>query len=170
MKFKKDITKPQPVPRELETDTAGQTQPSQQSPVRDQEPQGERRREEFSRRRLERWAKQARATAELYPDFDLSREIRDPRFQTLLRCGVPVLAAYEVCHLEDIKAAVARSAALRRERAVTEDIRARGGRPAENGAGSGNAVTARTDLERMTREDREELARRAAGGEIITLR
>lgn len=169
MKFKKDMTKPQPVPRELESEQAGQSLTAQQPPAQEGMSQADRR-EEFSRQRLSRWAKQAQATAELYPDFDLTRESRDPRFQTLLRCGVPVLAAYEVCHLDDIKAAVARSAALQRERAVTEDIRARGGRPAENGAGSGNAVTARTDLERMTRADREELARRAAGGEIITLR
>lgn len=166
MKFKKDVSKPEPV----QTEAAGQTQTSQNRPVQDRSSQAERRREEFSRRRLSQWAKQAQATARLYPDFDLSRESQDPRFQTLLRCGVPVLTAYEVCHLDDIKAAVARSAALQRERAVTADIRARGGRPAENGAGVGNAITARTDLERMTREDREELARRAAGGEIITLR
>ena len=49
---------------------------------------------------------------------------------------------------------------------LLESIRARGMRPAENALGS--AAPGRGDL-RLTREEREELARRAAKGERITL-
>lgn len=55
-------------------------------------------------------------------------------------------------------------AAARRE--LLESIRARGLRPAENALGT--AALGRGDL-RLTREEREELARRAAKGEHVTL-
>lgn len=64
----------------------------------------------------------------------------------------------------------ARRAAEERERALIQNILARGARPAENGAGTQNAVTARLDPGRMTPAQRQDVAQRAARGERITFR
>ena len=53
---------------------------------------------------------------------------------------------------------------------MSEHIRARGLRPAENGLGSGGAgIVVRPDVSRMSRADRAELAARAERGERVKL-
>ena len=67
-------------------------------------------------------------------------------------------------------AETARQAAEERERALIQNILARGARPAENGGGTQTGVTARLDPARMTAAQRDHIARRAAKGETITFR
>ena len=67
-------------------------------------------------------------------------------------------------------AETARKAAEERERALIQNILARGARPAENGGGAQNGVTARLDPARMTAQQRADIAARAARGETITFR
>ena len=124
----------------------------------------------FYRDQMSRWEAEARAVKETYPDFDLATEIRDKTFQSLLRSKVPMELAYQVIHFPDIVAGAERAAADRREKEVTEAIRARGSRPAENGGGTQNAVATATDVSKLNREQRAELAKRASRGETITLR
>lgn len=65
-------------------------------------------------------------------------------------------------------AETARKAAEDRERALIQNILARGARPAENGGGAQNGIAVRPDPARMTPAQRAEIARRAARGETIT--
>lgn len=113
---------------------------------------------------LRAWDSQAEQVKALYPSFDLSLEARSRDFRAMLRAGVPMRQAFEVLHMEQIKAAQAQAA----ERAVTANIRARGARPQENGAGAASAFTVKDDVSRLTAQDRAEMARRAARGETIT--
>lgn len=64
----------------------------------------------------------------------------------------------------------ARRAAEERERALIQNILARGARPAENGGGTQNGLAARPDPARMTSAQRADIAQRAARGETITFR
>ena len=75
--------------------------------------------------------------------------------------------AYEVIHLNDIKAATAQNAAAQTEKAVTDNIRARGTRPTEAGAGSHSAFTTTTDINKMSLAEMEALNKRARYGETI---
>ena len=50
---------------------------------------------------------------------------------------------------------------------VTDNVRARGARPAENGVSSGSGFLVKSDVSKLTKKDRAEIARRAAHGEKI---
>lgn len=126
------------------------------------------RQELFFRRQMGIWEGEAKTLQETYPDFDLAAEVQDKDFLGLLRSGVPMRLAYEVKHMPDIIAGVQKAAADEREKAVTESIRARGGRPAENGASAQNGVATGVDVSKLTRQQRSDIAKRVARGETIT--
>lgn len=140
--------------------------PEEELPGLEEEEELELQRQEL----LERWSQAAEELAAEYPRFRLDREAEDPKFRALLAAGVGLKTAYEALHLEEIKAAVAQHSAQERERALLANIRARGARPVENGALSPNALTSGVDLERMTKAQRSDFARRAMKGETITFR
>ena len=125
--------------------------------------QGERE----AQRQLQAWEQEAGEVKAVYQDFDLAAECRNPQFIGMLRSGVPMRHAYEVAHLEDIKSSTARQAAKQTEKQVTENIRAKGARPQENGTAAQSGVIVKSDPSKLTRADREEIARRVARGETI---
>ena len=101
----------------------------------------------------------------LLADFDLKTEIDgNPDFLALLQRGVSVEQAYKVLHMNDFLS----KATAQAEKAVTDNIRARGARPPENGAATKSAVVVKDDVSKLTPADRAEIARRAAMGETIT--
>lgn len=114
----------------------------------------------LAQRQLRAWNDQAQQMKARYPDFDLGREAQDRTFRAMLRAGVPLRQAYEVVHMDELRAAA--------ERAVTANIKAKGARPQENGAGAASGFTVKEDVSKLTPKDRAELAKRAAGGEVIT--
>lgn len=117
---------------------------------------------------LRAWNDQAEQLKSVYPSFDLGREAQNRDFLSMLKAGVPVRQAYEVVHMDEIKAATATMQAKATERAITANIKAKGARPQENGAGAGAGFTVKDDVSRLTKKDRAEIARRAARGEVIT--
>lgn len=121
-----------------------------------------------AQQRLAQWNQEAEETQRVYPDFDLNREAANPQFLTLLRSGIPVRHAYEVLHMEDIKAGAAQEAAKNTEKSVVDNIRAKGARPAENGMSSTPGFLVKDDVSKLTKRDRAEIARRAARGERIS--
>ncbi len=116
--------------------------------------------------RQARWDREVEETRGTYPQFDFAEASSDPRFTALLEAGVSVQTAYEVLHLDQIKAEAARAA----ERRLADHIRARGVRPQENGASAQNAVAVKPDVARLTRQQRSEIAQKAMRGEMITFR
>lgn len=116
---------------------------------------------------VQQWLAQAEAMKQdpLLADFDLQAEINsNPDFLDLLKRGVNVEQAYKVLHMNDFL----EKATAQAEKSVTDNIRARGARPAENGAASKSAAIVKDDVHRLTKADRAEIARRAAMGETIT--
>lgn len=125
--------------------------------------------EQAAQQQLQNWYKEGEQVKDLYPDFDLSRESQNPQFLSMLKAGVPVQHAYEVVHMDNIKAVVAQSTAKQTEKQVVDGIRAKGARPPENGTSSQSAFVVRDDPHRWSKKDREEVARRVARGETIRL-
>ena len=122
---------------------------------------------------MQRWTEQAETLKGMYPAFDLQAESSHPetgeRFRALLRNGIDVKTAYEVIHKDDIIGGAMHYTAEQVTKKVTDNIRARGLRPTENGtSGNAPAVIRKSDPRTFTRKDREEISRRVLRGENIT--
>lgn len=117
---------------------------------------------------LQKWYGEAEEVRKLYPSFDLTAEVKNPQFISMLRAGVPVKHAFEVIHMEDIKAGVAQMTAKATEKQVVDGIRAKGARPAENGTAAQSGFTIKDDVTKLTKQDRAKIAALAARGETIT--
>lgn len=117
---------------------------------------------------LQKWYGEAEQVRQLYPSFDLNAEVKNPQFLGMLRAGVPVQHAFEVIHMEEIKAGVAAMQAKATEKQVVGSIRAKGARPAENGTSVQSGFIVKDDVTKLTKKDRAEIARRAVRGETIT--
>ena len=124
---------------------------------------------ESADRQTQAWIQEAEALKATYPDFDLGAEAQNPRFISMLQSGVPVAHAYEVIHLDEIKAAERQAASKATERQVTANVRARGSRPAENGTASQGAFTIKNDPSKWSKKDRAEVVRQVQRGKEIIL-
>lgn len=121
-----------------------------------------------AQQQLQKWYTEAEQVRGVYPSFDLNAEVKNPQFLAMLRSGVPVQHAYEVIHMDEIKAGVAALQAKATEKQVVAGIRAKGARPAENGTAAQSAFIVKDDVTKLTKEDRAEIARRVARGEPVT--
>lgn len=124
--------------------------------------------EQRTRETIGKWEQQAEQARALYPGLDLNKEAANPQFLRMLQSGVDVRAAYEVVHMEEIKNGARQEAAKTAARNVTQNIRAKGLRPPENGAAGQSGVILKNDVHKLTRDDRAEIIRRVARGERIT--
>ena len=128
-----------------------------------------RRRDEDSRisqakNKAAQWRAEASEAAEEYSGFNLENELRNEDFVELIKAGVGVKQAYEVVHLDEILA----NASKNTEKKVVDSIRAKGGRPVENGTDPTAGIIIGNDAAKLSKKQREEFARRAAMGERIS--
>ena len=128
-----------------------------------------RQSQQAAQQQMQKWYTEGEQVKAVYPGFRLEEEAKNPQFLSMLRSGVPVQLAYEVLHMDDIKAGVAHTTAKATEKQVVDGIRAKGNRPAENGTSSQSAFTVKDDPSQWTKQDRAEIARRVARGEQIRL-
>ena len=133
-----------------------------------------RQRQEQADQIISRWNQQTEDCKKVYPNFSLEAEATNPqtgkRFEALLKSGVDVRTAYEVIHKDEIMSNAMSYTAQQVQQMTVNDIKARGMRPAENGgSGRGAANMTTNDPSKLTRADREKLARRAMRGERIEL-
>lgn len=128
-----------------------------------------RERADAMRIQRESWMREAESVKGIYPNFELENEIQNDGFKRLVRSGVPMQHAYEVCHLGEIKSTTAKAAAEQAERKTIETVRAKGTRPVENGASSQGGIVTKGGVSNMTDAQIEDLARRAKRGEKIAL-
>lgn len=122
-----------------------------------------------AQRLVEQWTQEGEQVKAMYSAFDLDTEMRNPEFQSLLKAGVSMKAAFEVLHKDELITGVMQKTAAAVKQQVVNDIAARGRRPAENGLAATANVHAKVDVKTMTKKDRQALIRRAAGGEKIVL-
>ena len=118
---------------------------------------------------LKAWRGEEEKLRAIYPDFDLEKEVaNNEQFADLLRNHVPMQTAYQVCHMDELMTQGMQYAVQQTADKVSASVRANGLRPQE-GAGRSNAPTRMsTDPAKLTREQREELIKRASRGEEIT--
>lgn len=117
---------------------------------------------------LQQWTMEAEALKQSYPQFSLEEEAQNPDFVRLLQAGTPMEHAYKVLHLDEILTDTRNVTAAYTQKQVTENIKARGQRPQEAGLNSNNAITYKTDVASMSKQDIMEMARRAKRGEMIS--
>lgn len=120
-----------------------------------------------ARRQTQLWQVQAAATNRAYPQFDLKKELADPRFSRLLKADVDVKTAYELLHRNEHMAEAMAFAARQTERRLAQKLSDAKNRPAENGMNGASAAAARQDVSHMSRRDRAEIIRRVQNGETI---
>jgi len=118
---------------------------------------------------LGKWRAEEEQLKTLYPDFDLETEVQNnQQFAELLRNHVPMQTAYQVVHMDEIMTSGMQYATQKASDSIAASVRANGLRPQE-GAGRSNAPTkVSIDPSKLTKQQRDELNKRAARGEIIT--
>jgi len=116
-----------------------------------------------------RWDAEAQELKKIYPNFDLNREFENQQFVELLKSGIPVEKAYQVAHYDELVSGALRFAVNETKAQVANNIRARNQRPMEGAANaSAAAVTVKSDVKKLTKADREEIARQVMRGKTIT--
>lgn len=119
-------------------------------------------------RLYESWMESALRAKEIYPDFDLRAELRNPGFGRMLRSGVDVKTAYEVMHKDEIIPAAMQYAAKAVESKLAAAYASSGLRPRENGVGFSGAVVIGSNVNSLSRRDIADIARRVERGERIS--
>ena len=113
------------------------------------------------------WKTQSEKLREVYTDFNLTEECKNPMFVSLLKSGADMKSAYEFMHREEILNEAISFAARKTKESVLSDIRARSMRPNENGISKRSAAIMKTDVRSLTRKEREDVSRRVLRGEKI---
>ena len=119
---------------------------------------------------FKKWDREAEELKRMYPQFDLQSEIQDKRFLDLMGAGIDMRTIYETLHHDEILPALMQQTAKAATKQQAAAARSGQMRPAENGMSSRPAAQTVKDPAKMTKEERQEYARRAARGEIITFR
>lgn len=123
--------------------------------------------QERAQRQLDQWSSEAAQMVQKYPGFDLRKESANPEFVRLLHANVPMEHAYKLMHMDEIIADAITTTQSTVEKRVVDNVRARGTRPAENGTASQSAAVIKSDVSRLTKEERAEIARRVMRGDHI---
>lgn len=115
---------------------------------------------------LRQLSAQAEAVKAQFPGFDLEAELAaTPKFSDLVRNGVDMLTAYQVCHQADMLQAAQKAGEVRTANAV----RSNQARPAENGTGGGQAAKLSADPSKWTKAQYRDVSKRVMRGERIVL-
>ncbi len=117
---------------------------------------------------VKKWYAESEQIAKEYPDFDISAEIANAKFIELLRNGVDMKTAYEVVHHADIIEAIKNKSAMDAEKQTAERMLSVANRPVENGLSAQSSALVKTDVSKLTPEQRAQIAKRVAMGETIT--
>ena len=123
--------------------------------------------EQQAQQKINQWFSESEKVKEIYPTFDFKAETQDRNFLGLLKAGLSVQQAYELMHMDEIKASTAKAAAQTAGEQMKARIQSRAERPSENGTSSQGAVIVKNDVHSLTREDRADVIRRAQRGEKI---
>lgn len=128
----------------------------------------EREKQERNSQLHARWLQETEEAKKVYPGLDFAKEAQNERFSKMLAMGFTVKDAYESAHIEEIMSGSMQYAAKRAQQQTMDNIRARGMRPQEGGLGSTPAGSAKFDVNKLTKEQRAEYARKALRGERIS--
>ena len=111
-------------------------------------------------------ARSCAKTAAIYPEFDLKKEMRNPRFLRLIDAGLSVRESYEVLHRDELLRRAVEAAAENARREAYAKLASRKNRVEENGASP--ALVTRKNPASMSKSQREQIAKRVMRGEKVT--
>lgn len=117
---------------------------------------------------MAKWASEEQVLQQKFKGFSLQKEIQNQSFMNMLKAGLPMEHAYKVIHMDEILADAVGTTAASVESAVVNNIRAKGTRPQENGSSPQSAFIVKDDVNKLSKKDRAEIARRVARGEKIS--
>ena len=113
---------------------------------------------------VQQWFEESQAVKAKFPQFDFNAELQNPEFVSLLRHHTPMEHAYKVLHFDELM----NDTAINTQKAVTENILARGARPTENGSASQSPFTVKRSASQLNKLDRAEVVARVKRGEQIS--
>lgn len=124
--------------------------------------------EEMDRKAAQWWEEGTKFAEELKKDnpnleFDMVKETQNPQFVHYLVAGLSVKDAYFLVHKDDI----IKNTAQQIEKNVAESIKAGAGRIVENGTQNNAPVIIKSDVTKLTPEDREKAVQEAMGGKQV---
>ncbi len=129
----------------------------------------ERLKDDQIRQSMEEWHRQGEELKSTYPNFDFQTETQNKDFRDLIMRGIPVKTAYETIHLDEIMSGAMQYTAQKVAQQVSQNIQTRAQRPPENGAATNNTgIITKTDVSKLTKQDRQEIIRRVQRGEQIS--
>ena len=124
---------------------------------------------EMADAQVQKWMQEAEGVKAKFKSFDFETEMQNPMFKRQVQAGIPMEHAYKTIHFDEIMGEAMNVTAAQTEKKVVDSVRAKGSRPAENGAASQSAFTVKDDPSKWTKKDRAEVVRRARAGEMIYL-
>lgn len=115
------------------------------------------------------WITQGKEFSDKYGiELDLDTEIQNPEFARLLGSGVTVEGAYKAIHFDDMMGGAMAHTAAKVKEDLVKSVNGRAARVSEGATEANNGATFKTDVNALTKADREEIERRAMRGEVIT--
>lgn len=114
------------------------------------------------------WMQAAEQLKQVYPEFDLRREMADPRFARLLGARVDMQTAFEVLHNREIIPAAMEYAAKTIQQHMASAMRSGTDRPAENGLRGSGAVMLGSDVKSMSKKDIAAICKMVERGERVS--
>lgn len=120
--------------------------------------------EQTTRKQAEKWDKDAAEVKAKYPDFDIHSEVDNPVFMENIKKGLSMEDAYFLTHRDEITRRMVTDARTASEKAVADNIRAKGNRPAEAGTASTAGFTGAVNFKTMTAEQRAKIVEATKNG------
>lgn len=113
-----------------------------------------KRRNDGLKRIIGAWEESAEKLREIYPGFELGRELRENgEFARLLQAGVSVRRAYEAANLEKILGAALQYAARTAGKKTADGLRSQAGRVQENSVLDRASSLGHKDVNSLTKQD-----------------
>ena len=103
----------------------------------------------LAQRRYQQWQAEAEQVKAKYPNFSLEEMQGNELFTLMLKNNYPMEQAYRACSVEYLS----QQAAANAEKAVTDNIKARGTRPPEAGASSTPSFQVKDDVSKLSDKD-----------------
>ena len=132
----------------------------------------DQRKEAMRRAEIERihaqWDREAEQLKAQYPEFNKEEMLANPEVARLMQLGLTMTEAYRAAYFDQIMEQNESRTAKQVAEGVEERIRQRSARPGENGTRPGGAAQTHTDVNALTRKEREQLERAALRGQVVT--
>ena len=124
---------------------------------------------ETAKRRLMEIIEESEKVKAVYPMFNLEKEFENPVFRRLAAAGVPVIAAFELIHRDEVNGLLIERAVRQAEKRISGSIQSGAERPTENGNSHKAAALTDFDPKNLSKEERKNIKERVRRGENVYL-